>query len=130
MSFSFVSGTIDEKIEEMCLAIINDINKVGRLDEYSYLYLKTVLNHLSFHLHLDEKLGILMNKKEGELSMCLARLRERKRPRKRGGRKDCTKVGSISKNQNICHRRKNNRDKIKIPVIERTKLTVLSNARQ
>ena len=97
MSFYFVSDTLNEKIEEMCLAAINDINKVGRLDEYSYLYLKTVLNHLSFHLHLDEKLGILMKEKEGELSLCLDRIRERKRQRKVVGRKDCTKVGSISK---------------------------------
>ena len=85
----------------MCLAAINDINKVGRLDEYSYLYLKTVLNHLSFHLHLDEKLGILMNKKEGELSLCLDRIRERKRQRKGAGRKDCTKVCSIRKKLKI-----------------------------
>ena len=97
MSLYFVSDTLNEKIEEMCLAAINDINKVGTLDEYSYLYLKTVLNHLSFHLHLDEKLGILMNKKEGELSLCLDRIRQMERQRKGGGRKDCTKVGSISK---------------------------------
>ena len=93
-----VSDTLNEKIEEMCLAATNDINKVGRLDEYSNLYLKTVLNHLRFHLHLDEKLGILMNKKAGELSLCLHRIRERKRQRKGGGRKYCTKVGSISRN--------------------------------
>ena len=97
MSLYFVSDTLNEKIEEMSLAAINDINKVGRLDEYSNLYLKTVLKHLSFHLHLDEKLGILMNKKEGELSLCLDRIQERKRQRKVVGIKDCTKVGSIRK---------------------------------
>ena len=112
----------------MCLAAINDINKVGRLDEYSYLYLKTVLNHLSFHLHLDEKLGILMNKKEGELSLCLDRIRDRKRQRKVVGRKDCTKVGSIRKKLKSLS--PYNCNKIKFSVIEKIELTVLSNARQ
>ena len=53
---------------------INEHSEHG-LGETTYIFLLTVFNRLSFHLHLDRTLGTLMHN-EGILSLCMNKIRK------------------------------------------------------